>query len=222
MPRGDGLVEVAPHHYMLDPAHPLSKALVEAAQFTTSVSAPQTKIPRLYDVTSITESPALFKGVLHFLADRYRAMGAQGPTHVLAIETRGCILGAPLALLLGLPFVPMRRDDITENAFVRDGGDAPPAQPIAVRHNSISATSRVVIVDDFISSGRTMDAAMDCAAVAGSTIVEAVAVCDMSASGGVEHIRKEKHFRQISVVTLFRLRNNLDVLSYKRIIKSRM
>lgn len=215
-------MEVAPHHYMLNPALPLSKALVEAAQFTSSVAAPLTRFPRLYDVTSITESPVLFRGVLDFLAARYRAMGAQGPTHVLAIETRGCILGAPLALLLGLPFVPMRRDDITENAFVAEGDDRPPVQPISVRNNSISAASRVVIVDDFISSGRTMDAAMDCAAVAGSTIVEVVAVCDMSASGGVDYIRKEKSFASTNVVTLFRLRNNLDVLSYKRYIKSRV
>ncbi|KAG5499451.1 hypothetical protein JIQ42_04924 [Leishmania sp. Namibia] len=216
------LVEVDPHHYTLDPKHPLSKALVDAAQFTTPPSAPLTKIPRLYDVSTITEKPALFKCVLHFLAERYRAMGAQGPTHVLAIEARGCILGAPLALLLDLPFVPMRRDNISESAFVREGDDKPPAQPIAVRNNSIDAASRVVIVDDFISSGRTMDSAMDCAVVAGSTIVEAVAVCDTLASGGVVSIHKEKRFEDTNVLTLFRLRSKLDVLSYKHCIRSRL
>ncbi|KAG5476311.1 hypothetical protein LSCM1_04018 [Leishmania martiniquensis] len=219
---GGDLVEVGPHHYMLNPEHPLSKALVDAAQYTTSVSAPQTKIPRLYDVSTITEKPALFKRVLHFLADRYRAMGAQGPTHVLGIETRGCILGAPLALLLHLPFVPMRRDDISESAFITEGDDKPPAQPVAVRNNSIDAASRVVIVDDFISSGCSMDAAMDCAVVAGSTVVEAVAVCDTSVSGGVDYIHKEKQFKHTNVLTLFRLRSNLDVLSYKRCIRSRL
>ncbi|KAI5685408.1 Phosphoribosyl transferase domain containing protein [Leishmania braziliensis] len=126
---------------------------------------------------------------------------------MLGIETRGCILGAPLALLLGLPFVPVRRDDISENTFVTEGDSKLPAVPIAVRHSSISAASRVVIVDEFISSSRTMDSAMDCAVVAGLTVVKTVAVCDMSTSGGVDYIHREKRMKNANVVTLFRLRS---------------
>lgn len=55
------LVEVGPHHCVLNPLHVLSKVLVDAAQFTTSVSPPLMRIPRLYDVSSTTESAALFK-----------------------------------------------------------------------------------------------------------------------------------------------------------------
>lgn len=214
------LVEVGPHHYMLSPRHPLSKGLINAAQFTISTAAHPKRMPRLYDVSSITTDPQLFHSLLYFLANRYRSMGKKGPTHILGVETRGCFIAAPLAFLLDLPFVPMRREEIAENSFVSDGDDKPPAQPIGVKEGSIDKNSRVLIVDDFISSGATMDSAMDCAAIAGSTIVEVVAMCDMSASGGVELIHKEKAFKEINVLTLFRLRNALDVLSYKRFVKS--
>lgn len=214
------LVEVGPHHYMLSPRHPLSKGLINAAQFTITTAEQPKKLPRLYDVSSITSDPKLFRSLLYFLANRYRSMGKKGPTHILGIETRGCFIAAPLAFLLDLPFVPMRREEIAEGSFVSEGEDRPPAQPIGVKQGSINKSSRVLIVDDFISSGATMDSAMDCAAIAGSTIVEVVAMCDMSASGGVELIHKEKEFTNINVVTLFRLRNALDVLSYKRFIKS--
>jgi adenine phosphoribosyltransferase len=214
------LIEVGPHHYTLSPHHPLAKDLINAAQFTASTATHPQKLPRLYDVSSITTNPKLFHSLLYYLANRYRSMGQKGPTHILGIETRGCFIAAPLAFLLNLPFVPMRREDIAENAFVSDGEDKPPAQPIGVKQGSIDKNSRVLIVDDFISSGATMDSAMDCAVIAGSTIVEVVAMCDMTTSGGVELIHKEKAFKSVNVFTLFRLRNALDVLSYKRFVKS--
>ncbi|KPA86709.1 adenine phosphoribosyltransferase [Leptomonas pyrrhocoris] len=214
------LIEMGPHHYMLSPRHPLSKGLTNAAQFTCLTAAQPKQIPRLYDVSSITMNPKLFHTLMHFLANRYLSMGKKGPTHVLGIETRGCFIAAPLAFLLDLPFVPMRREDISEIEFVSDGEDKPPSRPIGVKEGSIDKNSRVLIVDDYISTGNTMDSAMDCAVIAGATIVEVVAMCDTSAGGGVELIHKEKTFTNINVVTLFRLRNALDVLEYKRLLKS--
>ncbi|KPI84226.1 adenine phosphoribosyltransferase [Leptomonas seymouri] len=214
------LVLVGPHHYMLSPRHPLSKGLIKAAQFTVTTAERPTSIPRPYDVSSITTAPRLFHALLHFLANRYLSMGKKGPTHILGIETNGCFIAAPLAFLLDLPFVPVTREAITETHFVSDGDDKPPAPPIGVKEGSIDKDSRVLIVDDYISSGKTMDSAMDCAMIAGSTIVEVVAMCDTATGGGVDFIHKEKAYKSINVITLFRLRNALDVLSYKRHVKS--
>lgn len=87
-----------------------------------------------------------------------------------------------------------------------------PTVPVSIRANSLSATSRVVVVDDFISSGVTMASAMDCVRIAGAQIVEAVVVCDMSESGGTEYIHAKKELSDKNVLTLFRLRNSLDIL----------
>lgn len=89
---------------------------------TTFYTLPSTcnKVPRLYDV-SITENRVLFKQLISWLAARYRLMGSDGPTHILAIEARGCFIGAPLAVELGLPFVALRQDDPSPNAYVSSG-----------------------------------------------------------------------------------------------------
>lgn len=215
MPTDADLVEVEPHHLILNPALPFSKALVDTTNFVSSPSRPGWKVPRLYDVSSITEQPKLFQKVIQFYVKRYRAMGANGPTHILAIENRGCFIGIPLAMLLGVPFIPMRRDKINLSDFVTEGDDRPPVPPISIRNNSISDTSRVVIIDDFISTGRTMGSAMDCAVIAGATIVEIATLCDLSASGGVEYIHSKQAYRNTNILTLFRLRNPMEVLFYK-------
>lgn len=87
-----------------------------------------------------------------------------------------------------------------------------PTVPVSIRANSLSTSSRVVVVDDFISSGVTMASAMDCVRIAGAQIVEAVAMCDMSESGGTEYIHAKKELSDKNVFTLFRLRNSLDIL----------
>lgn len=217
------LVAVGPHQFTLNAENPLFQELTQPNKL---YSNPNTKAnqPRLYDVSSISENPTLFKDVVRFLAHRYRTMGKKGPTHILAIENRGCILGAPLALELGVPFIPMRHERRSENSFVSEGEDKLPTAPLSVRNNSINANSRVVIVDDFIISGETMISALDCARIVGSTVVEAFAVCDMSESGGVEQIHSLEPYKKLNVLTLFRLRNSLDVLlcTYKKQFSARL
>ena len=51
-------------------------------------------------------NPDAFEAVVDALAGLSRALGA---THVVGIESRGFILGTPVSLALGLPFVPVRK-----------------------------------------------------------------------------------------------------------------
>lgn len=208
------LVQCDDFHYTLSCDHTLFRQLCDNALWSTETIG-EKKFRCLYDVSSITENPRLFQNVIQFWADRYRSMGCKGPTHILAIETRGCILGAPLALTLGIPFVMMRRERVRVGDYVQDGLDEPPLMPLAIRQKSITPGARVVLVDDFISSGKTMHSALYCVKAAGASIVEVAAVCDVRHAGGVRHIHSQLPFKETPVLSFLRLHKSSDVLCYK-------
>jgi len=58
------------------------------------------------DITTLLKDPVGFRIAIHELANRYTGMQID---KVAGIESRGFILGAPLAYLLGLGFVPIRK-----------------------------------------------------------------------------------------------------------------
>ena len=58
------------------------------------------------DVTPLLREPAALAEVVRHFAERYRDAGIDV---VAGIESRGFIFGAPLALALGVGFVPIRK-----------------------------------------------------------------------------------------------------------------
>lgn len=58
------------------------------------------------DITTLLKDPVGFRIAIHELVNRYTGMKID---KVAGIESRGFILGAPLAYLLGVGFVPIRK-----------------------------------------------------------------------------------------------------------------
>ena len=79
---------------------------------------------------------------------------------VVGIESRGFILGAPLAVRLGCGFVPVRKPGKLPAASFKQeyqleyGTDA-----VEIHQDAIAAGQRVLIVDDLLATGGTMRAA---------------------------------------------------------------
>lgn len=58
------------------------------------------------DVTSLLENPLAYAASIELLVERYREAGV---TKVVGTEARGFLFGAPVALALGVGFVPVRK-----------------------------------------------------------------------------------------------------------------
>lgn len=108
------------------------------------------------DVTPLLGDPEGFEAVVQALADPYRSLGV---TKVMGSEARGFMLGAPVALELGAGFVPARkpgklpREVVSQEYDLEYGTDA-----LQVHHDAFGPSDKILIVDDLVATGGTMEA----------------------------------------------------------------
>lgn len=110
------------------------------------------------DITPVLGNARLFARACEAMARPY---GAQGVSHVVAIESRGFLFGGVIANLLGAGLVPVRKvgklpykTERVEYAL-EYGTDS-----LEMHVDALPATSRVLIVDDLLATGGTAAAAV--------------------------------------------------------------
>lgn len=122
------------------------------------------------DVPDFPKTGIVFKDITPLLADAaglraaVEAMAAPwlgaGIDAVAGIESRGFILGAPLALRLGTGFVPIRKPGKLPGATVgEDYGLEYGHDRVEIHVDALPAGRRVLIVDDVLATGGTLAAA---------------------------------------------------------------
>jgi adenine phosphoribosyltransferase len=109
------------------------------------------------DITTLLKNPKAYRRAL----DLFTVLcGDHLADKVLAIESRGFIVGAPLADRLGLGFVPLRKPGKLPGKTMRHtytleyGEDC-----LEIHDDAIAPGERVLVVDDVIATGGTARAA---------------------------------------------------------------
>lgn len=202
------LHEVSTNYYTLDPTSDLATRIAGSLTWYSPKFSPK-DVPRFYDISSVTENPALFRDVVDAMAARYRAMGDKAPTHVLGFDARGFLLGAPIALALQIPFVMMRKAEkspgvlIKSEPYHKEYAETHP-DTMSVRRGSITKGSRVVLIDDLIATGGTAISGFQLVEACGATVVEFAAVIGIPFLNGVAKIHSEGNgkFKDVPVFTL--------------------
>jgi len=109
------------------------------------------------DITPVLQSPAAMAEVVEHLAQRAKE---HRPDVIVGIESRGFIFGTPVAMALGVPFVPARKmgklpyDRISEEYALEYGTNT-----IEMHTDSINPGQRAYIIDDLLATGGTAAAA---------------------------------------------------------------
>jgi adenine phosphoribosyltransferase len=127
-------------------------------------------ISLIRDVADYPKPGVVFKDITPLLAtaDAFaaatRAMGepfeADHITHVVAIESRGFIIGGPIAQQLGAGFVPIRKIGKLPSKTRRESYELEyGTDTLEIHLDALDSGSRVLIVDDVLATGGTADAA---------------------------------------------------------------
>jgi adenine phosphoribosyltransferase len=134
------------------------------------------------DVTPLLRDPAGLARVVDVLALRYRGRGIDA---VAGIESRGFLFGAPLAIALGVGFVPVRKAgklpaDTLRREYALEYGTA----CLEVHRDALRPGERVLLVDDLLATGGTAAAAAALLAELGASVEEIAFVIELEFLGG--------------------------------------
>lgn len=138
------------------------------------------------DITPLLADPLALRAITDLLAERYRDQGIQ---KIVGIESRGFIFGAPLACALGVGFVPARKPgklpykQIEESYTLEYGSNT-----IAMHEDAIAKGERILIVDDLIATGGSLNATCQLVERLGGDVAEIVTIIELTGLKGVDQL----------------------------------
>ncbi len=138
------------------------------------------------DVTSLMEDAAAYKATIDLLVAKYKDMGF---TKVVGTEARGFLFGAPLALELGVGFVPVRkpgklpRETVAQTYELEYGVDT-----LEIHTDAISQSDKVLVVDDLLATGGTIEATTKLIRQLGGEVEHAAFVINLPEIGGEKRL----------------------------------
>ncbi len=110
---------------------------------------------------------------------------------IVGLESRGFIFGTPIAYSMHKPFIPIRKKgklpcETIETEYELEYGRA----TIEIHKDSIKPGQRVVIVDDLIATGGTVEAGAKLVRELGGIVVGAVFLVELKGLKGREKLAK--------------------------------
>lgn len=120
------------------------------------------------DITPVLGDAELFALAVEAMAGPWRGLGI---THVAAPESRGFLLGAPVAVALGAGLIPVRKRGklprrAREVRYALEYGE----DVLAMHADAVGPGGRVLVVDDVLATGGTADAACRLVESAGAAV----------------------------------------------------
>ena len=140
------------------------------------------------DITTLIKDPKGLNLIVKEFCDRYAGLKID---KVAGIESRGFIIGSPLAYALGVGFIPIRKKGklpaktLGCNYELEYGTDR-----IEIHEDAVSVGEGILLVDDLIATGGTAEAAITLIQQCGGEIVECSFVVELPELGGKKRLEE--------------------------------
>ncbi len=138
------------------------------------------------DITPLLANAEAFRAVVDTIAERYRGRVDM----VLGIESRGFIIGAPVAYALGSGLAVVRKPGKLPSrtfsaAYALEYGN----DSLEIHRDAFGHPCRVLIVDDLLATGGTASAAAQLVERLGGEVVACAFVIELTALKGRDRLR---------------------------------
>jgi len=122
-----------------------------------------------YDITGILVDPKAFAYCIDAMEKAYSGVQVDA---VAAIESRGFIFAAPFAVRRGLPLILLRKQGKLPGQTYRISFTLEYGEDVLEVHRSdVHAGQKILLVDDLIATGGTLNAAAQLLALGGAKVV---------------------------------------------------
>ncbi len=144
------------------------------------------------DLTTLMQDPEAYRNACDVFYDRYKNLNID---KVVGIDARGFVFGAVLAYQLNVGFIPVRKKGklpyktVSEEYTLEYGKNT-----VEMHEDSISQGEKVVIIDDLIATGGTIEAAVKLVKKLGGDILECGFIVELPELKGREKIKDQKIF----------------------------
>ncbi len=137
------------------------------------------------DITPLLAEPHAFGQALDWLTER-----CDGADAVVGIESRGFILGAPIAQRLNRPFIPIRKaGKLPAQKIARSYDLEYGSATIEMHADSLAPGARAALVDDLLATGGTAEASIQLVLQTGADIATVTFLIELAALNGRERLR---------------------------------
>ncbi|MFO0923849.1 MAG: adenine phosphoribosyltransferase [Pirellulales bacterium] len=139
------------------------------------------------DITPLLGNADAFREAIARLADPYRDLKIDA---IAAAEARGFIFAAPMAIELNAGFIPVRKpgklpyEKHSHSYDLEYGSDT-----LEMHSDALLEGNRVLVVDDLLATGGTVDACCKLIGRSGATIVGCAFAIELRELGGREKLR---------------------------------
>ena len=144
------------------------------------------------DITTLIKDGAALDEVATRLADHFRE---KRPDLVLGVEARGFIIGAAVALKLGVGFIPARKKGklpaktISAEYELEYGTDS-----VEIHADDIHSGQRVLFIDDLLATGGTAEASARLIEQARGEVIGCGFMIDLAFLKGADKLKKYEVF----------------------------
>tara|TARA_B100001057_G_scaffold487462_1_gene570236 strand:- start:599 stop:1132 length:534 start_codon:yes stop_codon:yes gene_type:complete len=133
-----------------------------------------------YDLNSLFSS-TVWPRTVEKLADDVRVKFCH-PTHIVGIESRGFVVGAALAQIMSLPFTMIRKKgakypgELLEESYELEYG----TDTLTLQVGILGHTSRVILVDDLVATGGSIQASKKLCEQTGAQVLGVVSLIHLA------------------------------------------
>jgi adenine phosphoribosyltransferase len=139
-----------------------------------------------YDISTLLAHPVAWRTTIERLAEAVRP---HQPDLLMGIESRGFLVAAPLALALGSGFAMIRKKGKLPGRTVRYSYDLEyGTDTIEIQEDAVLPGQKVIVVDDLLATGGTMQAAINLVRERGGDVVGAASIIELSFLNGRQRV----------------------------------